>query len=193
LVIISIIYSLLETRYYLIVVDLAILWINLIPKVFIIKKKLLLKVITGLLDKNCHFSWNLEKSLVLIFVEWKTQKKFWNSFQHNNSRFLEAIDYHHTKGNFCSRFQRNNSRVFFGPLITITFCLILLKYNYVCLYFLVLQSFKNIFRWTVGLFVCALLGSLRICAMPPLVSLWNVIWGMSAEIHTDDVSLPRSG
>ena len=51
-------------------------------------------------------------------------------------------------------------------MITITFCLILLKYNYVCLYLLVLQSFKNIFRWTLGLFVCALLGSLRICAMP---------------------------
>ena len=156
---------------------------------------LLLKVITGLLViKNCHFSWNLAKNLVLIFFEWKRQKKFWNSFQHNNSRFLRAIDYHHTKGSFCSRFQRNNSRgFFFWPLITITFCLILLRYNYVCLYFLVLQSFKNIFLLTLGLFVCALPGSLRTCAMPPLESLWNVIWGMSAQIHTDDVSPAWSG
>ena len=66
---------------------------------------LLLKVITGLLVmKHFHFSLNLEKILVLIFFfEWKT-KKFWNSFQHNNSRFLWTIDYHHTKGNFAIAF-----------------------------------------------------------------------------------------
>ena len=155
---------------------------------------LLWKVITGLLViKNIHFSWNLEKNLVLIFFGIEDTKKFWNSFQHNNSRFLQTIDSHHTEGNFAVGFNVIIQGVFFGPLITITFCLILLGYNYVCLYFLVLQSFKNIFRWTLGLFVCALLGSLRISAMPLLVALWNVIWGMSAEIHTDDVSLPWSG
>ena len=147
-----------------------------------------MKVITGLLViKHFHFSLNLEKILVLIFFfEWKT-KKFWNSFQHNNSRFLWTIDYHHTKGNFAIAFNMI-TQGFFWPLITIT-----LRYNYVCLYFLVLQSFKNLFWWTLGLFDCALVGSLRICAMPLLVSLWNGMWGMSAEIHTDDVSPPGSG
>ena len=113
----------------------------------IINNLLLLKVITGLLViKTVVLVESRKKSSADFFLVEDT-KKFWNSFQHNNSRFLRVIDYHHTKGSFCSRFQRNNSRVifFFGPLITITFCLILLRYNYVCLYFLVLQSFKNIF------------------------------------------------
>lgn len=30
-------------------------------------------------------------------------------------------------------------------------------------------------------------------ATPPLVSWWNDIWETSTEIHTDDMSLPRSG
>lgn len=102
-------------------------------------------MITGVpVIKNFHLSLNLEKNLMLIFFDGR-QKKFWNSFQRNNSRFLQAIDYHYTKGNFAIGFILI-IQGFFGPLITITFCLILPRYNYVCLYFLVLQSFKNIFQ-----------------------------------------------
>ena len=37
------------------------------------------------------------------------------------------------------------------------------------------------------------LGSAVLYTRPPVVSLCNDVWEMSTEIHTEDVSLPRSG